>query len=97
LFFGKKFNAEVIIVALDGPTKVAKVNALIEKNNWGDYTSLFDSGLKAYRSMNAQAIPYTLVFDSHGSLIQRFNGYEYGLENQIHNILYKLNKGKTLE
>lgn len=80
------YNVEVIAVSIDDAKTTSRVKAYVNGQAW-DYDVLLDSNQDLKRALNFQTVPYTIVVDQEGNIVDRHTGYvegdEYELEEKI--------------
>lgn len=80
------YNVEVIAVSIDDAKTTSRVKAYVNGQAW-DYDVLLDSNQDLKRALNFQTVPFTIVVDQEGNIVDRHTGYvegdEYELEEKI--------------
>ena len=80
------YNVQVIAVSIDDARTSTKVKTYVDGQSW-DYTVLLDKNQDLKKSLNFQTVPFTLLVDQKGNIVDRHQGYvegdEYTLEDKI--------------
>lgn len=82
----KDYDVEIIAVSIDDAKTKANVKSYAEGQGW-TYTVLLDTNKELHRLLSGQSVPYTVVTDKNGKIVEKHTGYiegdEYVLEDQI--------------
>lgn len=82
----KDYNVEIIAVSIDDAKTRATAKSYAEGQGW-DYTVLLDSNKDLHRLLGGQSVPFTVITDKEGNIIEKHTGYiegdEYELEEKI--------------
>ncbi len=88
----KDYNVEIVAVSIDDSKTRANAKSYAEGQGW-EYTVLLDSNKDLHRLLNGQTVPYTVVTDKEGNIVEKHTGYiegdEYVLEDKIKELLGK--------
>jgi len=80
------YDVQVIAVSIDDARTSSKVKTYVDGQSW-DYTVLLDKNQDLKKSLNFQTVPFTLLVDRKGNIVDRHQGYvegdEYTLEDKI--------------
>jgi len=80
------YNVEIVAVSIDDSKTRANVKSYAEGQGW-DYTVLLDTNKDLHRMLSGQSVPFTVVTDKEGKIIEKHTGYiegdEYVLEDKI--------------
>lgn len=86
----KDKNFHYIAVNLDNPRSLAKVKAYVTSQKL-PYDFWLDPNSEAFKKLNGQSMPYSLLVDQDGKLIAKHTGFipgdEKTLEDEIRSIL----------
>ncbi len=82
----KDYNVEIIAVSIDDAKTRANVKSYVEGQGW-TYTVLLDSNKELHRLLGGQSVPFTVITDKSGNIVEKHTGYiegdEYVLEDKI--------------
>lgn len=80
------YDVEIVAVSIDDSRTKALVKSYVDGQSW-DYTVLLDVNKDLQRLLNGQTVPFTVVTDRNGHIIEKHSGYvegdEYILEEKI--------------
>jgi thiol-disulfide isomerase/thioredoxin len=80
------FNVRVVAISIDDSRNKAKVKSYVNGQAW-DYDVLLDVNGVLKQKLNFQTIPFTVVVDAEGNIVDRHSGYvdgdEYLLEEKL--------------
>ncbi len=86
----KDYNVEIVAVSIDDAKTKANVKSYAEGQGW-TYTVLLDSNKDLHRMLSGQSVPYTVVTDQSGNIVEKHTGYiegdEYVLEDKIKELI----------
>jgi cytochrome c biogenesis protein CcmG/thiol:disulfide interchange protein DsbE len=85
----EKYNFQIIAVSTDDARSVAKVKPYVEAQRW-DYEVLLDTNEELKRSLNFQAVPYSILVNQKGEIVYRHDGYKEGDEYELEKMLAEL-------
>lgn len=77
---------QVIGVAIDNPKTVGRVRGLVRSQKL-NYSILLDTDQSLYRTFNTNAMPYSVLVDTHGKIIWQHTGYVPGDEIELENLI----------
>lgn len=82
----KDYNVEIIAVSIDDAKTKANVKSYADGQAW-DYTVLLDDNKDLQRLLNGQSVPFTVITDQNGIIVEKKTGYvegdEYLLEEKL--------------
>ncbi|MFK8103176.1 MAG: TlpA family protein disulfide reductase [Saprospiraceae bacterium] len=88
----EKYDVEFLAITIDNARALPKVGPMVDVKQW-EYTILSDSKEELKRALNFQTVPYTLVIDQKGNIVDKHSGYvagdEYELEDKIKKLAAK--------
>jgi len=80
------YDVEIIAVSIDDTRTKAIVKSYVSGQGW-DYTVLLDVNKDLQRLLNGQTVPFTVITDRNGNVIEKHSGYvegdEYILEEKL--------------
>lgn len=80
------YDMELVAISIDDARNKAKVKTYVNGQAW-DYDVLLDVNAVLRQKLNFQSIPFTLVVDQNGNIVNRHSGYvdgdEYILEEEL--------------
>jgi cytochrome c biogenesis protein CcmG/thiol:disulfide interchange protein DsbE len=80
------YNVEIIAVSIDDSKTKANVVSYADGQGW-DYTVLLDMNKDLQRMLNGQTVPFTVIVDQQGNIVEKHSGYvegdEYILEEKL--------------
>ena len=78
----------VLAVSTDASKSVAKVAPFVRSRGWENLTVLLDPGARVQELLQVgPAVPFLIVFDTHGREIYRHIGYKEGDERELEAVL----------
>lgn len=72
----------VIAVSIDEGQNVSKVKPLVDAEGW-EYQVLLDPNGEFKRALGIQMIPYVLICDGQGNIVDQRSGYTEGAEEHV--------------
>ncbi|MEZ5014792.1 MAG: TlpA disulfide reductase family protein [Chitinophagales bacterium] len=82
----KDYHIQIIAVSIDDAKTRANVKAYAEGQGW-DYIVLLDQNKELHRLLGGQSVPYTVITNASGMIVDKHTGYiegdEYILEDKI--------------
>lgn len=84
-------NVRLVAISIDQAQDIEKVKPLVDGNNW-DYTVLLDTEGELKRQMNVQSVPFMLIVDGSGKIVEQRSGYTDGEEKNVYKVLKDLKK-----
>ena len=72
----------LIAISIDEGQNVSKVKPLVDSEGW-EYEVLLDTNSELKRTLGIQSIPYVLIFDGEGKIVESHSGYTEGSEEHI--------------
>lgn len=72
----------VIAVSIDEGQNVSKVKPLVDAEGW-EYQVLLDPNGEFKRALGIQMIPYVLICDGNGNIVDQRSGYTEGAEEHV--------------
>jgi thiol-disulfide isomerase/thioredoxin len=83
------YNAELIAISIDDARNKAKVKTYVNGQGW-DYDVLLDQNQVLKQRLNFQTIPFTVIIDQDGNIVEKHTGYvdgdEYILEEELEHL-----------
>jgi len=80
------YDVEIIAVSVDDAKTKANVKSYAEGQGW-TYTVLLDTNKDLQRLLSGQSVPFTVISDKSGNIVDKHTGYiegdEYVLEDKI--------------
>ncbi|MFQ6675645.1 MAG: TlpA family protein disulfide reductase [Fidelibacterota bacterium] len=93
-FSERGFN--VLAINLDTQRSLSKVRSYIRSQGYGFLVAV-DPAQESFQQLNGSSLPYTLLIDSSGKIVQRRMGYVPGDERAIQEQIVDLLAGKSDE
>ena len=87
----KEYNVELIAVSIDDAKTKANVKSYAEGQGW-TYTVILDTNKELHRLLGGQSVPFTVVTDKTGSIVEKHTGYIEGDEYVLEDKLKELSK-----
>ena len=87
-------GVKMYIVSIDDAQNTSKVKPLVDAEGW-EYEVLLDANSDFFRAMGLQSVPHIMVIDGNGKVAYTHSGYTDGSENQLIEIVRKLNAKKS--
>lgn len=82
----KDYDVQIIAVSIDDAKTKANVKSYADGQAW-DYLVLLDENKELHRLLSGQTVPFTVVIDKNGNIVDKHSGYvegdEYILEDKI--------------
>lgn len=85
------FNAEVVAISIDDARNRAKVKPYVDGVGW-EYDVLLDVNGDTKRAFSYQSVPFTVVVNKDGEIVDMHTGYVEGNEYLLEEKLEKLSK-----
>ena len=89
------YNVEIIAVSIDDSKTTANVKSYANGQAW-EYTVLLDVNKDLQRMLNGQTVPFTVITDHTGTIVEKHSGYvegdEYILEDKLKELAEKASK-----
>ncbi|HAE14281.1 MAG: TlpA family protein disulfide reductase [Chitinophagales bacterium] len=80
------YNVEIVAVSIDDAKTRANVVSYADGQGW-EYTVLLDQNKDLQRLLNGQTVPFTVIVDQQGNVVDKHSGYvegdEYILEDKL--------------
>ena len=73
---------KIYAISIDKAQNVSRVKPLVEGDGW-EYEVLLDTNEDFKRAMGVQMIPYLMIIDGQGNIVETRNGYTDGSEMHI--------------
>jgi len=83
------------IVSIDNSRTVNSVQPYVYGQDW-PFETLLDVNSEFRRAMNVNNVPHTFLLDGTGKVVWQHNGYNPGDEEELFELVEKLNAGETL-
>ncbi|HWB62858.1 MAG TPA: TlpA disulfide reductase family protein [Chitinophagales bacterium] len=87
----KKYNVQIVAVSIDDSRSSPKVKPYVDGQRW-QYDVLLDVNQDLKRALNIQSVPFTVIVDSKGKIVNTHSGYVEGDEYTIEEELQKMIK-----
>jgi cytochrome c biogenesis protein CcmG/thiol:disulfide interchange protein DsbE len=81
--------AEVVAVSIDDSRQKAKIKTYVDGAKW-PYMVLLDQNQDLKRALNFQSVPYTIIIDKEGKIVDTHQGYTEGDEFELQEKVEKL-------
>lgn len=85
------YNVEIIAVSIDDAKTRANVKSYAEGQGW-DFTVLLDTNKDLQRLLGGQSVPFTVITDKSGKIVDKHTGYIEGDEYELEDKIVKLTK-----
>ncbi len=86
----KELDFDLVAVSIDDTRNVAKVKSYVNGQKW-DFNTFIDANQDLKHALNFQTIPYTIVIDKQGNIVDSHAGYvegdEFLLKEKVKQIL----------
>lgn len=86
----EKGQVEVYAVSIDDSRAKPKIKMYIDGQQW-PYTVLLDVNQEFKRALNFPTVPYTVILDKNGNIVDTHSGYiegdEYELQDKVEKLL----------
>ena len=89
----EKNVAEVVAISIDDSRQKAKIKTFVDGAKW-PYTILLDQNQELKRALNFQSVPYTIIIDKEGKIVETHQGYTEGDEFELQEKVEKLAAAK---
>lgn len=73
---------KLVAVSIDQAQDIQRVKPFVESEGW-EYEVLLDPNSDFKRALGIQMIPYVMIIDGNGNIVEQRNGYTDGSENHI--------------
>lgn len=93
--YWEETGVKVYAVSIDDSRTVSTVQSYVNGQEW-PYEVLIDENSEFRRAMNVNNIPHTFLLDGTGKIVYQHNGYSPGDEEEIFELIEKLNSGESL-
>ena len=78
----KETGVKIFAVSIDQAQNINKVKPLVDNRGW-EYDVLLDPNGELARAFGVHSIPYVLVLDAEGKVVDKHNGYTDGAEEEL--------------
>ncbi len=85
------YDVEIIAVSIDDAKTKANVKAYAEGQGW-TFTVLLDTNKDLQRLLSGQSVPFTVISDKSGNIVDKHTGYIEGDEYELEDKIAKLSK-----
>ncbi|MDE6308266.1 MAG: TlpA family protein disulfide reductase [Bacteroidales bacterium] len=89
-------GVKMVAVSIDDSRSSVKVKALADANAW-EWDVLLDENGDFKRAMNVANPPHVFVLDGNGNVVFQHNGYSDGSEEELIEVVRKLNAGEEIQ
>lgn len=80
------YDVQIVAVSIDDAKTKANVKSYVDGQGW-EYLVLMDDNKELQRLLNGQTVPFTVIVDQNGKIVDKHSGYvegdEYLLEEKI--------------
>jgi len=83
------YDMELVAVSIDDAKTKARVKSYVNGQAW-EYLVLLDDNQSLKRALNFQEVPFTLLIDAEGNIVERMTGYEEGHEFELEDKIAEL-------
>jgi peroxiredoxin len=90
----KETGVTLFAVSIDQGQNINKVKPLVDNHGW-NYEVLLDPNGELARAFGVHSIPYVLVLDGEGKIVDKHNGYTDGAEEELINKVRELLEKKN--
>ncbi len=87
----KEYNVEIVAVSIDDSKTRANVKSYAEGQGW-EYTVLLDSNKDLHRMLSGQSVPFLVITDKNGKIVEKHTGYIEGDEYVLEDTIKELSK-----
>ena len=78
----KETGVKLYAVSIDKAQNANKVKPLVNQNGW-PYEVMLDPNSEFRKSFGGEMIPFVIICDGNGKIIEKYNGYTEGSEEEI--------------
>ncbi len=78
----KETGVKLYAVSIDKAQNANKVKPLVNQNGW-PYEVMLDPNSEFRKSFGGEMIPFVIICDGNGNIIEKHNGYTEGSEEEI--------------
>lgn len=82
------YNTEIIAVSQDNSRSGSRLKSFVNNREW-DFNILHDVNGNSKREFSFSTIPYLIILDKERNIIYKSNGYTYGSEKKIDELIKK--------
>lgn len=82
---------KLVAISIDEAQDMHRVKPLVESEGW-EYEVLLDPNGEFKRALGIQMVPYLMILDGNGNIVESRNGYTDGSENHIIEKIRELTK-----
>lgn len=87
----KDYDVEIVAVSIDDSKTRANVKSYAEGQGW-EYTVLLDSNKDLHRMLSGQSVPFLVISDKNGKIVEKHTGYIEGDEYVLEDTIKELSK-----
>ncbi|MDZ4758114.1 MAG: TlpA disulfide reductase family protein [Bacteroidota bacterium] len=84
-----KYNVDLVAVSVDDGRTAPKVKPFVASQGW-DFDILLDPSKELQQKLSVPSVPYLILVDKNGNIVDEHNGYLAGDEFQLEEKLKKL-------
>lgn len=84
-----KYNVDMVAVSVDNARTSANVKPFVTAQGW-NFDVLLDPAEELKQKMSVPSVPYLVLIDKSGNIVEEHNGYNVGDEFQLEEKLKKL-------
>ncbi len=81
-------GVKLIAISIDEGHNIQKVKPLVDEHGWA-FDVLLDTNRDLMRALGAKMVPYSVIIDGNGKIVDRHSGYMDGYE---HTLIEKIRK-----
>lgn len=85
----EKNVADVVAISIDDSRQKAKIKTYVDGAKW-PYMVLLDQNQEVKRALNFQSVPFTIIIDKDGKIVDTHQGYTEGDEFELQEKVEKL-------
>ena len=86
-------DVRLVAISIDEGQNASKVRPLADRNGW-KWEVLLDPNGQLPRALGIRSIPYVMVLDGKGNIVDKHLGYNDGAEEELLEKIKELNSGK---
>ena len=88
-------GVKIYIVSIDNSRSVNSVQPYVYGQDW-PFTTLLDVNSEFRRAMNVNNVPHAFLLNGKGEIVWQHNGYNPGDEEELLELVHKLNAGEEI-
>lgn len=87
----KETGVKLIAISIDEAHNINKVKPLVDEQGW-NFDILLDTQRELMRALGARVVPFSIIVDGSGKIVDRHNGYTDGYEHAMIEKIRKIAK-----